>query len=202
MNKIVVYIHGKGGNAEEAEHYRGLFPDRTVIGFDYQSQTPWEAKDEFLNFFDGIEKLNDSIEIIANSIGAYYSMCALSNSRINKAYFVSPIVDMSRLIMDMMSWEGVSESELREKKLIDTSFGETLSWEYLTWVRNNPIIWNTPTSILYGSDDNLQSMDTIISFTEIAKAELTVMKGGEHYFHTDDQMLFLDNWIRRITEND
>jgi hypothetical protein len=25
-NKLVVYIHGKGGNVEEAEHYRSLFP--------------------------------------------------------------------------------------------------------------------------------------------------------------------------------
>ena len=37
--------------AEEAEHYRALFPDAEVIGFDYRAQTPWEAKEEFPAFF-------------------------------------------------------------------------------------------------------------------------------------------------------
>lgn len=35
MKKSVIYIHGKGGNAEEAEHYKPLFKDYDVIGFDY-----------------------------------------------------------------------------------------------------------------------------------------------------------------------
>jgi hypothetical protein len=26
---------------------------------------------------------------------------------------------------------------------------------------------------------------------------LTVMEGGEHWFHTDEQIQFLDDWIRR-----
>jgi len=26
---------------------------------------------------------------------------------------------------------------------------------------------------------------------------LTVMKGGEHWFHTKEQMAFLDAWIKR-----
>ena len=33
-NTAVLYIHGKGGNAAEAEHYRSLLPDAEVIGFD------------------------------------------------------------------------------------------------------------------------------------------------------------------------
>ena len=51
MNNIVIYVHGKGGSAAEAEHYRQLFPDSEVIGFDYHAQTPWEAKEGFPEFF-------------------------------------------------------------------------------------------------------------------------------------------------------
>ena len=47
MKQIVVYVHGKGGSAEEAEHYSALFPDSEVLGFDYRAQTPWEAREEF-----------------------------------------------------------------------------------------------------------------------------------------------------------
>ena len=51
----------------------------------------------------------------------------------------------------------VSEEELREKKTVPTNFGETLSWEYLCYVRENPTEWRIATKILYGSNDNLTS---------------------------------------------
>ena len=47
MDKAVIYIHGKGGNAEEAIHYKPLFSNCDVIGLDYTAQFPWEAKEEF-----------------------------------------------------------------------------------------------------------------------------------------------------------
>ena len=43
MKNAVIYIHGKGGNASESEHYKPLFPDYDVIGLDYKTFTPWEA---------------------------------------------------------------------------------------------------------------------------------------------------------------
>ena len=39
----------------------------------------------------------------------------------------------------MMIWANVSEEKLNIKKEIETSFGETLSWEYMSYVRKNPI---------------------------------------------------------------
>ena len=195
MAKALVYIHGKGGNAEEAEHYRGLISGYTVIGFDYKSQTPWEASIEFSFYFDHLKTKFDSIVIMANSIGAFFVMNASSDVKFEKAFFVSPIVDMEKLITDMMQWAGVDEQELMEKGRIKTAFGETLSKEYLTWVRNHPVSWTIPTSILYGGNDNLQSLDTIKAFAEKIGADLTIMENGEHWFHTDEQMAFLDQWM-------
>ena len=43
--------------------------------------------------------------------------------------------------------------------------------------------------------DNLTSTETILAFVKQIGAELTVMKNGEHWFHTDKQMKFLDTWI-------
>lgn len=197
MKTAIVYIHGAGGNAEEAEHYKPLFPECEVIGFDYRSQTPWEALGEFHDFFESIGKAYDSIVLIANSIGAFFAMHSLKNTHIEKAYFISPIVDMEKLIADMMQWAGVTENELMEKGIIKTSFGEDLSWEYLTWVRNHPISWTVPTFILHGSKDNLQSNATLKKFAEKSGADLTIMENGEHWFHTEEQMTFLDSWISR-----
>lgn len=85
------------------------------------------CKDEFIKFFDSVSTGFDQVYLIANSIGTYFSMMSLGASRIAKAYFISPMVNMEKLICDMMMWSGVSENELREKKTIATNFGETLS---------------------------------------------------------------------------
>lgn len=144
MKQIVIYVHGKNGSPKEANHYRSLFKQADVVGLDYKSKTPWEAKEEFPRLFDKLTKGYDSVVLIANSIGAYFSMDAFSNKRIDKAFFISPIVDMNRLIKNMMGWAGVTEEELEEKKTIETSFGETLSYEYLNYIRENPIFWKKP----------------------------------------------------------
>ena len=42
----VLYIHGKGGSAEESEHYKDLFSECEIIGLDYKTFTPWETGKE------------------------------------------------------------------------------------------------------------------------------------------------------------
>lgn len=198
MKKLAVYVHGKGGNASEAEHYKTLFLECEVIGFDYRAENPWEAKTEFPAFFDEQKKHFDEIYLIANSIGAFFSMGSLTEKQVRKAFMISPIVDMERLICDMMNWANVTESELRERGEIATNFGETLSWKYLCYVRDNPVCWRVPTSVLYGERDNLTSFPTISAFAEKTGASLTVMADGEHWFHTDEQMRFLDKWFTDV----
>ena len=195
MKKLVIYVHGKGGTAEEAKHYRTLFVESDVIGFDYKSQNPWEAKREFSDFYDLHSKEYNSVILVANSIGAYFSMNALAEKNISQAMFISPIVNMERLIADMMMWSNVTEAELESKKEIPTEFGETLSWEYLCYVRKHPIKWSIPTRILYGGKDHLTSRETISGFADRIGADLTVMEDGEHWFHTEEQMNVLDHWI-------
>ena len=195
MSRLVIYVHGKGGSAEEAKHYEPLFDESDVIGFDYQSQNPWEAKSEFPCFYDLHSKGYDSVVLIANSIGAFLSMSALAEKNISQAMFISPIVNMEKLITDMMMWSDVTEDALQSKKEIPTEFGETLSWEYLCYVRKHPIEWSIPTCILYGGKDHLTSRETISEFADRIGANLTVMEDGEHWFHTDMQMKVLDNWI-------
>ena len=196
MKESIIYVHGKGGSAEEADHYKPLFPNCEVIGFDYRSQTPWEAKEEFPIFFAQQRRRCDRLTLIAGSIGAFFSMSALDETMVDSAYLISPVVDMENLIGNMMRWANVTEQELAQKREIPTDLGETLSWDYLCYVRAHPISWNVPTWILYGEHDNLTSMETVSAFARRHKAKLTVMPGGEHWFHTEEQMQFLDHWIR------
>ncbi len=94
MKKLVIYIHGKGGNADEANHYKPLFSDFDVIGFDYKAETPWDAKPEFSAYFDSVAANYDEVVLIANSIGAFFSMNALGEKSIKQALFVSPMVNL------------------------------------------------------------------------------------------------------------
>lgn len=201
MKKGLLYIHGKDGVPEEAERYKALFPDYDVKGLDYRSQTPWEAREEFPCLYDSFSAEHSHIIIVANSIGAFLSMHALKDKKIAAAYFISPIVNMERLIADMMKWAGVSERELAERGEIETVFGERLSWEYLSWVRKHPVSWSVPTRILYGAKDHLQSMETVEAFAKQTGADVTVMQNGGHWFHTAEEMGFLDGWIRRGISN-
>lgn len=114
-----------------------------------------------------------------------------------KAFFISPIVNMEQLITDMMTNAQITERELLEKTEIKTPYGDTISWEYLNYVRNHPVKWNIPTHILYGEKGTLTSFDTMTSFAKDIGATLDIMKNGEHWFHTKEQMEFLDKWIMK-----
>lgn len=196
MQTLVIYIHGKGGEAKEAQHYQAILSDSVVAGFDYKSQTPYEAKAEFSNLYDVYSKGYKRVILVANSIGAYLAMNALAEKKIYKALFISPIVDMERLIKDMMNRSNITEAELEKKREIITKFGEKISWEYLSYVRNNPILWNIPTCILYGGKDNLTSKETMTGFADRIGAALTIMEDGEHRLHRDEEKKFLDKWVK------
>ena len=38
----------------------------------------------------------------------------------------------------------------------------------------------------------------VTDFVNKHQATLTIMDGGEHWFHTDEQIQFMDNWIKKI----
>ena len=89
MKDLIVYVHGKGGSAEEAGHYQALFPDSEVIGFDYRARTPWEAAEEFPAFFAEQRQGCGSLTLIANSIGAFFSLSALDETLVEGVFHLS-----------------------------------------------------------------------------------------------------------------
>ena len=50
MKNAVIYIHGKSGTAEEAEHYKIFFNEADILGFEYTSEYPWDFQKEFSIF--------------------------------------------------------------------------------------------------------------------------------------------------------
>ena len=198
MRKAMLYIHGKGGSSKEIEQLKPFCEDYDFHGIDLSDFTPWGTEEQIQNAFEMLQRKYDSVSVAGNSIGAYFSMFALQNRSAEKAFFISPILDMEKLILDMMMRANVTESDLRKLGTIHTDFGETLSWEYLTFVREHPIHWKAPTEILYAEYDNMTARKTVDDFVNTHQANLTVMPKGEHWFHTPEQIAFLGEWLKDV----
>ena len=192
----VLFIHGLGGSAEEAEHYRPLLPDCDVIGFEYQSIEPWIEGPKIRETVEALCEQYRSVRLIGYSLGAFLAMHADVDALLKQAYFISPVVDMEQLILMLMAQDGVTEEKLKEQGTVPGSFGLVHSWEYLRYVREHPVEWRVPTAILYAEHDNLVPYETVRAFAQAHGADLSVMKNGEHWFHTDEQVRFLDDWLK------
>jgi surfactin synthase thioesterase subunit len=142
------------------------------------------------------ESLSSNISVFACSMGAYFSLLACSNKQLKQCLFLSPIVNMERIINNMMTMFNISESRLRTEREIKIPIGQVLYWDYYSYVKEHPIVfWNKPTSILYGSEDKLCEFDTVFKFAKQFDCDLQIMDHGEHYFHTKEQLHFFRNWL-------
>lgn len=150
------------------------------------------------------KNISENISLFACSMGAYFSLLAYGSRPLDQCLFLSPILDMTRLIENMMKWFGVSEERLRNENEVETPIGKTLSWEYYCYVKDRPVnIWNKKTAILYGSDDNLSEYDIVSGFVNKFGCSLSILEHGEHFFHTDEQLHFFRNWLKEniMTQN-
>lgn len=140
---------------------------------------------------------SNHISLLACSIGAYFSLLAYRDVSLRRSLFLSPIVDMSRIIDNMMTWFNVSKERLQAEQEIQTSLGHALYWDYYCYVKENPVVyWKSPTAILYGREDNVCEFETISSFATRFACSLDVMENGEHYFYTPEQLKFYREWLK------
>lgn len=206
--KVYLYVHGKNGSKEEAIDFAELAcpAGYQVLALDLPEHgerknaperlLPWVVLPELQLIYQYAKVHWRSVSLRATSIGAWFSMLALQAKPLRSALLLSPVVDMENLITNMMRWANVSEAQLKEAGEISTDFDETLSWQYLCWVREHPYRWKVPTQVLYGAKDNLTSRAVLEQFKQRTGAHLTIMEEGEHWFHTELQLAVLQEWER------
>lgn len=211
-DKLFVVVHGNMSN--KADDFIVVFAEEAtergyqVLSFDLpehgdRKNQPYKCKVQ--NCVKDLNKimcyaqvLSNNISVLACSMGVYFSLLAYKNVPLQQCLFLSPVVNMERIINNMMTWFNVSESRLKGEKEIPTSIGQTLYWDYYCYVKKHPIIdWNKPTSILYGSEDNLCEFDVVSAFAKCFDCDLQVMENGEHYFHTKEQLKFFRQWLKK-----
>jgi uncharacterized protein len=211
-DKLFVVVHGNMSN--KADDSIIVFAEEaTAIGYQVLSfdlPEHGDRKDEHyackvqncvqdLNaIMSYAQSLSNNISVFACSMGAYFSLLAYSNEPLQQCLFLSPVVNMERIINNMMTWFNVSESRLETEKEISTPIGQTLYWDYYCYVKEHPIVvWNSPTSILYGSEDNICEFDVVSTFAKGFHCDLQVMEQGEHYLHTEEQLKFSRQWLKK-----
>jgi pimeloyl-ACP methyl ester carboxylesterase len=205
---VYIAVHGKMSDKYEAEGLAGKAALKGFQTISFDLPEHGDRKDEnypcmVWNAVHDLEAIGDyvfpkwnTVRLYGSSLGAYFSLLAYKEAPIEKCIFLSPVLDMERLIRNMMAAANVSEQDLKQKHEIRTPMGETLYWDYYCYVRENPIEkWNIPTSILYGSEDNITELEVVENFSKRFNCDLTVLEGSEHWFHTERQLSFLDTWL-------
>ena len=220
--RVCLFVHGKCGRKEEAAEFSPLLAEQGIAALaidlpDHGERqgkgeilAPWTAVPDIAAAYDWLCARYAAVSLYAISIGAYFSMLALMGRTVERAYFESPVLSMTRLIEGMMAASGVTAAELEKQGEIPTDFGETLSWRYYTYAKSHPLTdWCVPTSILWADGDALTDRGTAESFAAEHSIPLHVAKGCAHCFHTPEALRIRKNWrmavrrtIRQATETD
>jgi esterase/lipase len=209
--RVIIAVHGNMSNKEDipiemlARHaadngYQVLSFDLPEHGERKSENTPCQVQycvKDLATIMEYTKSHWNHISLFANSMGAYFSLLAFKDESLEKAWFLSPVVDMQRIIENMMMWFDVSEERLQQEKTIDTPMGHTLYWDYYCYVKDHPVdVWDIPTYILSGSKDNLCETDTITKFVQEFSCKLKIVQEAEHYFQTQEQLEMLEEWIK------
>jgi len=209
--RLFIAVHGDGSSktdevivmlAEEATEkgYQILSFDLPEHGDRKDSPEPCKVQNcvcDLQAVMQYARGVTSNISLFAVSMGAYFSLLACRDISLKQALFLSPVVDMRRLIENMMEWFDISEEKLKAQQEIPTPIGKTLYWDYYSYVKAHPVDkWNVPTAILYGGKDDLSEYDRVAPFSSRFGCAMTIMEGGEHYFHTHKQLAFFRNWLK------
>lgn len=213
--KIFIAVHGNNSNKEdtviEILAKEAIKKGYQVLSFDLPEHG--ERKNESVSckvefcvnelsiIMNYVKKHWNEVNLFACSMGAYFSLLAYKNEEIKKSLFLSPVVDMKRIIEKMMIWSNITQECLQTKMMIETSTGQKLYWDYYCYVKEHPInIWGINTNILYGKNDELCEFEVINDFAERYSCELEVMDKAKHYFHTEEQLNIFKKWVEKYID--
>lgn len=135
-NTLWLFVHGQFGRKEEALPFAEIVaPDAQVLSIDLPNHgtrqnrneefAPWTAAPELTRVMAYARAHWRATNVRATSIGAYFARLAFAAPE--KALFVSPIVDMERLICDRICAAGITEQILHERGMYPAREGDMLS---------------------------------------------------------------------------
>lgn len=207
---LYLVVHGRASCKEDAERFARIAVGKgyQVLSFDLPEHgerarlapecTVQNGVRDLRTVMDHVRRNWSAVNLFATSLGAYFSLVTYRDFRFGRCLFASPVLDMQRLIENMMRWFNVTPEQLEAQREIPTPIGEKLSWDYYSYVRDHPIdVWDSPTYILYPALDNLTEPDVVDHFAGRFEARIQRVPGSEHYMHSDAELSIMEDWMRQ-----
>jgi len=205
--EVYLCVHGKMSCKESAEGIAEIAAEKGYQTISFDLPQHGERKDETkrCDIWNGIHDLTvmgeyvfrrwKEVSLYGCSLGAYFSLHAYRDRTFSNCLFQSPILDMEYLIRQMFLWFGITEERLAKEKEIDTPI-DLMSWDYFQYVLAHPVTkWNSPTHILYGGRDDLQSLAVIEQFAKRFGCDMTLSENSQHPFMEEADFPIVHQWL-------
>jgi len=147
---------------------------------DDKAFTPMDASPEVRAFARLARSQSTEVSLLANSIGAYFSLCDTPAGTFERAWMVSPLLDLEYYIRDIMAEYSVTDEQLEAQTVIDTPRG-VLERSYLRFVEEHPARLNAPSWIIRGDQDEVVPLNALSRFVGAPGVELVQVEGGQHF---------------------
>lgn len=206
--RVYLCVHGKMSSKDDFEGLAALAEQKgfQTLSFDLPQHGERAGTPDRCDVWNGMRDLAvlgdfafdrwEEVNLYACSLGAYFSLNTWPDRIFGRCLFQSPIVDMAYLVRQMMAWFGVSEERLEREGEIDTPI-DPLRWDYYQYILSHPAEeWPSPTRILYGGRDELQSEEAIHRFSQRFGCAVTISPDSEHPFMAEDDLAVAEQWLR------
>ena len=152
-DKVIIVVHGDMSNKEdtviELLAKNAIPKGYCILSFDLAEHgdrknddyecNPQNSISDLRVVYSYTKTLGNNISLFACSIGWYFSLLAFRDIVFEKSFFLSPVVNMERVIESMMEGFQISEEKLQSEKRISLPIGKTLDWDYYAYVKQHPI---------------------------------------------------------------
>lgn len=178
-SKVIIALHGKGGNKEDrlikTLVSKVLPKEYTVISFDLPNHGERinenyeynyaNIKNDFLKILNFANKYYKTIYLCAYSESTYLSLLVYENIKFEKVIWITPYFDFSIFI--------------QKEKLLEIN----------KWENNTYILYN---------QGNQENTNIVKDISNKFYCELTKIKCINDYIETDDEFEFYANWLSLI----
>lgn len=171
--RAVVGVHGQFSNKRDPVMARCgdviASRDDQLITFDLPNHgdrpddkafNAMAANSEVRAFAQLARSQSSEVGLLAGSIGAYFSLCDTPARTFERAWLVSPLIDLEYYIRDVMAEYSVTDEQLEAQTVIDTPRA-ALEWPYLRFVEEHPARLDIPAWIIRGDQDEMVPLDTL-----------------------------------------
>jgi alpha-beta hydrolase superfamily lysophospholipase len=147
-DKLFIAVHGNMSSKDDSVIVifveEAIDKGYQVLSFDLPGHGERKGEDDVCKVENCVRDLTvimayaqtiaSNINVFACSMGAYFSLLAYRDLPLEQCLFLSPILNMERIINNMMAWFNISEDRLELEKKIETPIGQPLYWDYYCYV--------------------------------------------------------------------